>query len=217
LSVLDDCSRYLIGLRSLGDKGLASTWGALWDLLGEFGLPDSVLTDNDQVFRGEAGPSRVEANFLRLGIAVLHGRPYHPQTQGKVERFHGTLVREVMIPRGFKSFGDLQELFGRFREEYNYSRPHEALGLSTPGSRYVPSVRCRPGVLPEMEYGGGAVLRKVNAWGRISLRKRQLAVGRGLCGERVEVRETVSGVDIYYGRYHILHFGLEEMFGGWKS
>jgi transposase InsO family protein len=213
LVVEDDATRYLVGLRSLPDKGLVSTWGALWELLGEFGLPEAILTDNDAVFSGGVGPSHLESYLMRLRIQVLHGRPRHPQTQGKVERLNGTLARELVVSRNFGVGTELQPEFDRFRQEYNFERPHEALGLAVPGSRYVPSSRRRPERLPEMEYGSGAMLRKVNSWGRISIRKRQYAAGRGLCGERVEIREVAKGWEIYYGPYRVRAVGEEESEG----
>jgi len=204
LTVEDDCTRYLVGLRALPDKGLDSTWGALWGLFGEFGLPEAMLTDNDQVFHGRKGPSQLEARLLRLGIGVYHGRIYHPQTQGKVERLHGTLSVDLLRDGSFHSGEELQAGLDRFREEYNFERPHEALGMAVPGSRYRPSERQRPERLPAMEYGFGAELRRVQKDGWISWKGYCIEVGMGLWGERVEVREMEGGVEVYYGRHRIL-------------
>ena len=177
LVVEDDASRYLVGLRALPDKGLASTWEALWGMFGEFGLPESVLTDNDGVFHGRRGPSQFEARLMRLGISVLHGRPYHPQTQGKVERLNGTLELEVLRDGVFRSAADLQAGYDAFRERYNFERPHEALDLAVPASRYEPSRRVRPARVPPMEYAPGAVLRRVQKDGWISWRGWAISVG----------------------------------------
>ncbi|MHC4166843.1 MAG: IS481 family transposase [Planctomycetota bacterium] len=204
--VLDDHSRYLLCLRSLANKGLDSTWSCLWNLFGEVGLPDSILSDNDMVFAGRNGPSQIEARLMRLGIDVIHGRPYHPETQGKVERFNGTLERELLRDGYFEEPSDLQEGFDRFRYEYNFERPHEALDLEVPASRYVPSTRCRPAVLPAVCYPERALLRKVESSGRISFRNERIDVGCGLAGQWVELRETDFGYDVHYGQYRILGF-----------
>ena len=204
LVVEDDASRYLVGLRALPDKGLASTWEALWGMFGEFGLPESVLTDNDGVFHGRRGPSQFEARLMRLGISVLHGRPYHPQTQGKVERLNGTLELEVLRDGVFRSAADLQAGYDAFRERYNFERPHEALDLAVPASRYEPSRRVRPARVPPMEYAPGAVLRRVQKDGWISWRGWAISVGAGLHGERVEVRPIEAGVEVYYGPFRLL-------------
>jgi hypothetical protein len=199
-----------VGLRALPDKGLVSTWSALWDILGEHGLPESVLSDNDRIFHGDNGPSRFESRLMRLGIEVLHGRFYHPQTQGKVERFNGTLELEVLRDGCFESGEELQTGFDRFRDTYNFERPHESIEMDVPGVRYRPSSRPRPSQLPEMEYEEGAVLRSVQKDGWISWKGYCIEVGMGLHGERVEVREVDYGVEVLYGPYRILGKRLDE-------
>lgn len=208
--VIDDCTRYLLGLRALSDKGLVSTWEAIWRIFGEFGLPDSVLSDNDQIFHGNNGPSHFEARLLRLGIDILHGRPYHPQTQGKAERLNGTLERELLRNGSFEFAEELQAGFDHFRHEYNYERPHESLSMEVPGALYLPSTRPRPHKLPEMEYPAGAILRKVHKDGWLSYKGYCVEVGVGLHGQRVEIREVDYGVDVYYGRYRIRGKRLDE-------
>lgn len=217
--VLDDHSRYLLCLRSLPDKGLESTWSWLWNIFSDVGLPDSILSDNDIVFAGRNGPSQVEARLMRLDIEVIHGRPYHPQTQGKVERFNGTLERELLRDGFFEDPSDLQDGFDQFRYEYNFERPHEALDLEVPASRYAPSNRVRPSALPEVEYKDGSLLRKVDPGGRISFRNERIEVGGGIIGERVELRACDFGFEVYYGDYRILGFvpgGARKPYRGYR-
>ena len=204
LVVEDDCSRFLVGLRSQPDKGLDATWSSLWAIFGEFGLPEAVLSDNDFVFHGPSRPSHLEVRLMRLGIRPLHGRTYHPQTQGKVERLNGTLERELLHDGHFTSAEQLQAGFDRFRQVYNYERPHEAMAMAVPASRYRPSMRRRPKTVPPMDYPSGATLRTAQKHGWISWQGRRIEVGTGLCGERVEVRETMDGVEVYFGPYRLL-------------
>jgi transposase InsO family protein len=201
--VVDDCTRYLVGLKALANKGLVCTWDALWELFGEFGLPDALLSDNDQIFHGRVGPSQFEARLMCLGIAVLHGRFYHPETQGKVERLNGTLERELLRDGYFTSAAELQAGFDRFRSTYNYERPHEALSMDVPGAHYRPSVKIRPKTIPQMQYADGAELRKVHKDGWISYKGKCIEVGCGLSGSWVEIRHTDYGVEIYYGPYRL--------------
>ena len=208
--VVDDCSRYLLGLRALPDKGLFSTWNAMWNVFGEFGLPRAILSDNDRIFHGVVGPSQFEARLLRLGIRILHGRVYHPQTQGKVERLNGTLERELLQDGCFRSCEELQSGFDCFRYDYNFERPHESLEMDVPGSRYQPSKIARPAALPEMEYPSGAVLRNVQKDGWISWKGNRIGVGAGLHGERVEIREVDIGIEVYYGHHRILGESLDD-------
>jgi transposase InsO family protein len=201
--VLDDHSRFMVGLRSLPDKGVVSTWEALWGIFGEFGLPLAILSDNDSVFHGRSGPSRLEARLMRLGIDVLHGRVYHPQTQGKVEKVNGTMELEFLKDGYFRDHEELQPGLDVWRDQYNYIRPHEALSMKVPGSIYRPSSRIRPDEVPEMEYGTGVVLRKANKDGWIHFKGRRISVGVGVAGEALEVRETEAGVEVYFGPYRI--------------
>jgi transposase InsO family protein len=198
LVVVDDCSRYLLGLRAQPDKGLSSTWNTMWNIFGEFGLPHAILSDNDRIFHGIVGPSQFEARLMRLGIRILHGRVYHPQTQGKVERFNGTLERELLKDGSFSSCEELQSGFDRFRYDYNFERPHESLGMDVPGSRYQPSKVVRPAALPEMEYPVGAVLRKVQKDGWISWKGYRIGVGAGL------------HIEVFYGCHRILGESLDD-------
>ncbi|MDP4360486.1 integrase core domain-containing protein, partial [Escherichia coli] len=90
--------------------------------------------------------------LLKLGIDVIHSRPYHPQSRGKNERFHRTLKAEVFALRRFHDLAETQRAFDAWREIYNFERPHEALGQQVPASRYRPSLRRMPEHLPEPEY-----------------------------------------------------------------
>lgn len=209
LMVLDDCTRFILALRSLPDKGLDWTWAVMWEVLGEFGLPEAVLSDNDQVFAGTVGPSHFEARLMRLGIRVCHGRPYHPQTQGKVERANGTLELELLRDGSFRCHGEMQPEMDRWRRQYNYERPHEALDMAVPGSLYRPSPRRRPDSLPDMEYAVGTVLRRVQKDGLVSWKGYHISVGTGLHGQAVEVRELDKGIEVYFGPNRITAENLE--------
>jgi len=209
LVVLDDATRYLLELRSLENKGLELTWEVLWEAFGEYGLPGAMLSDNDGLFHGRRGPSQMEVRLLRLGIPWLHGRPYHPQTQGKVERLNGTLDREVLRDGHFETAEGLQAGYDAFRARYNFERPHEALGMAVPGSLYRPSPRPRPATLPEMEYAAGLELRRVQKDGWICWHGYAVEVGEGLFGQRVEVREVAGGIDVYFGPYRLLGWTLD--------
>ena len=101
--------------------------------------------------------------LLKLGIAVIHSRPYHPQSRGKNERFHRTLKAEVFALRRFRDLAETQHVFDAWREVYNYERPHEALDQQVPASRYRPSSRSMPDRLPAPEYDNHEIVRTVPA------------------------------------------------------
>jgi transposase InsO family protein len=202
-SVIDDHSRYLLALRLCPDQTMATAWQALWALFGEAGLPESILSDNGFGPRGasEGGLSWLEARLLRLGVDAIHGRAYHPQTQGKVERLHRTLDEELLprLDQG-QPQARLAEALERWRAEvYNTIRPHEALGNETPASRWYASERPRPARLPPVRYPAGAATRKVMQRGEVSWRGYELMVGSGLTGEYVGVSEQGDEVVLCYG------------------
>jgi transposase InsO family protein len=200
LSVLDDHSRYLPCLRPCTDMTYATVQAALWDLFGDVGLPERLLCDNAFSTAGNSGVglTSFEGWLVRLGIRPSHGRPYHPQTQGKVERFHGTLEAELWphvrrdSPEHFAA--DLEA----FRPVYNAIRPHEALGDEPPVTRWRPSPRRRPARVPEAAYPAGATVRRVGQVGDIRYRVARIMVGRGLAGEPVRVEERDGQVEVFY-------------------
>jgi transposase-like protein len=200
-TVLDDHSRFLLALVPCPDVTMASAWGVLWDTFGEFGLPEELLCDNAFGTQYPALPtlSWFEARLIRLGVRPLHGRPYHPQTQGKVERLHGTLEREVWphVERGTAE-GFARDLRRWRVEVYNAVRPHEALGGRPPLSRFRPSPRPRPAALPGVSYAAGSVTRKVDRGGDVSWHGYRILVGAGLAGESVRVEEREREVAVYY-------------------
>jgi Integrase core domain/Homeodomain-like domain len=200
-TVLDDHSRFLLALRPCPDVTMASAWAVLWDTFGEFGLPEELLCDNAFGTPYPALPtlSWFEARLIRLGIRPAHGRPYHPQTQGKVERLHGTLEAEVWphVDRGTEAAFDRD--VQRWRVEvYNPVRPHEALGGQPPLRFFRPSERPRPARLPAVSYPAGSVTRKVDKGGDISWSGYRILVGAGLTGEVVRVEERAAEVAVFY-------------------
>jgi transposase InsO family protein len=200
-TVLDDHSRYLLALKVCPDVQMKTAWQVLWATFGEYGLPEQLLCDGSFAGSHAGLPtvSWIEGRLIRLGIRPVHGRCYHPQTQGKVERLHGTLEREVWqyVDRSdAKSFAWAVERWRR--EVYNPVRPHEALDGRPPLSRFAPSPRPRPARLPEVSYPAGSLLRKVANGGDISWRGYRLLVGAGLCGEVVRVEERDRAVAVHY-------------------
>ena len=119
-------------------------------------------------------------------MSVSHGRAYHPQTQGKEERFHRTLKAELLRERSFCDVLECQRQFDPRRREYNHERPHEALGLAVvPSSRYRACARCFPEVIPTMEYGPDQTVRRVqHGNGRIAFDVMRSYLHQGLAVQR---------------------------------
>ena len=214
LTVLDDHSPYLLALRPCLDLTMPTAFAVLWEAFGEFGLPESILCDNafSTAFWLPKTVSWFDAQLIRLGIHPLHGRPYHPQTQGKVERLNGTLEREVWPRVRRDSLAHFDEDINRWRAEiYNPLRPHEALGGQPPLSRFDLSPRPRPQVMPEVEYSSGSILRKVSTVGDVRWQKYRILAGRGLVGQWVRIEDHGHEVALYYAWKQIRCLAKEQL------
>jgi transposase InsO family protein len=200
LCALDDHSRYNVLLAACADQQGTTVQAQLTGAFRRHGLPDGVLWDNGSPW-GATGDeyTGLDVWLMRLGVGVHHGRAYHPQTQGKEERFHRTLQVEVLQRGGWQDCPQVQAAFDRWRPIYNTQRPHDALDLQTPLSRYQPSQRSYPETLPPVEYDHQVEVCRVNVAGRISYQNRQWPVGRAFHGEWVGVRPGA-----YDGQFKII-------------
>jgi transposase InsO family protein len=215
LTALDDHSRFNLVLRACADQRHETVKAELVRTFQRYGLPRCLLADNGPPW-GSCGAdnnwTRLGVWLVRLGVTLIHGRPHHPQTQGKEERFHRTLVAEVIGTRRFRDPADAQVAFDAFRPLYNHHRPHEALGLATPATRYRPSPRGFPAALPPVQYGPLDQVRKVDAFGRISYRGRPWPVGTAFTAEPVAVRptDTDGKLNVYYCHQRVAEIDLRD-------
>jgi len=202
LTVLDDHSRFLLGLYTCSNMRFKTVQQALTQIFERYGLPDGMLMDNGEPWKGgpRAPYSQTTVWLMRLGMYVSHGRYYHPQTQGKDERLHRTLGAELLHGRSFADLSECQTLCDAWRDKYNHERPHEALGLDTPAKHYQPSLRPFPEVLPEISYPSTAQVRKVDSSGKFSFRNQSFKLSTAFVGQRIELRPTADP-----DRFHI-HF-----------
>jgi transposase InsO family protein len=200
LSVLDDHGRFCLAFEPVPDKTGASVKAVLWTLFERHGLPASILTDNGDCWGSVNSkfPTAFGAWLMRLGIKPIHGRPGHPQTQGKVERFHGTAMRELGAALLQPSIELARPIYQQFVDRYNWIRPHDALGGATPGSCYAPFARARPEQVPQHQIPEGAISRKVDMSSRISYKGRTYNVGDGLIGQRLVISQAQLGERLFY-------------------
>jgi transposase InsO family protein len=192
LTVLDDHSRFAVCLAACSGEDRAQVQAALTQVFCMYGLPQRITCDNGPPWgtSGHGTLSKLEVWLTRLGICVSHSRPFHPQTQGKDERFHRTLKRELLERNGFNTLDACQSAFNGWRDQYNLIRPHEALGQRPPVSRYTPSARPFPLHPPAVEYDEADEVRRVRRHGQLYFKGRDYFVGEGLLDELVAVRPT---------------------------
>jgi transposase InsO family protein len=192
LTVLDDHSRYSLRLEACANEQGSTVQTRLTGAFRRYGLPERMTMDNGSPWGSDADHpyTPLTAWLIRLGIRVSHSRPYHPQTQGKDERFHRTLDAEVLKGKVFRDLDHCQRRFDQWRAVYNLERPHEALGMAVPASRYRQSGRGFPETLPAIEYGPGDIVRKVQDKGDIHYRGFVFKVGRAFRGYPVALRSA---------------------------
>lgn len=213
LTVLDDHARYLLELRACPNQQRQTVQQHLTALFVAYGLPEEMLMDNGSPWGGhpDCRYSRLTVWLLQLGIRVTHGRPYHPQTQGKEERLHRTLKQELLLRQHADSLSAWQSLFDAWRSLYNHQRPHEALGHRPPASRYQPSPRPFPVRLPEPTFPPEAVIRRVCIRGYLSYRGQRFHVGKAFGGLPLGIcHDPLSDhlLHVYLGLIPVRHIDL---------
>lgn len=201
LTVIDDHARYALCIGALTRQTYEAVRAQLEVVFSRYGLPDAFFVDNGPPWGDSAGArwTRLKVWLTRLGVAVLHSRPYHPQSRGKIERFHRTLDEEVLSLRRLRDIGKAQQAFDAFRSCYNHERPHEGLGFAVPASRYRPSQRSLPKAMPQPDYGAASVLRRVSSTkAYVSFQGRLWKVPEAFCGETLAIRKIDAA-----GRYGV--------------
>jgi transposase InsO family protein len=201
LTILDDCSRYSICLKACLSEDEISVRRALEEAFYNYGLPIAMTMDNGSPWKGypKQRLSSLTVWLMRIGIKVGHSRPCHPQTQGKLERFHQSLKKEVLKYHNFQDIVDAQNNFNAWQYIYNYVRPHEALNLKCPGERYQRSPREYTTKLKPIEYLVDDEVRKVGQNGEVFFKGKRCYIGGHLRGENIAFRpRRDEGWDIYY-------------------
>ncbi len=197
LTILDDYSRFNLCLEALPNQQTNEVQKTLTTTFRRYGLPNRLVVDNGSPWGSDAEHPYTPLTvwLIRLGIGVSHSRPYHPQTLGKEERFHRTLEHDLLSRFQWRDALHLQAAFGPWRHEYNFERPHDALGLAVPASRYRPSLRCFPESPPTIEYPSEVSVRKVQQRGELCFRGRTFKISKAFCGYPIGLRPTtIDGV-----------------------
>lgn len=212
LTVIDDHSRFLVGLRACPNETMDIVQAHLTDIFQRFGLPERMLMDNGSPwgFDLTGRHTLLTAWLMRLGIAISHGRPYHPQTQGKDERLHRTLSTEVIKKHTLATLQESQAVFDDWWHVYNYIRPHEALQLQTPADRFVPSPRPFPDILPPVTYEPEDQIRKVDISGKIYFHGRRFHISAAFRHQPVALRpaEKDGDFEVFFCKQKVAQISL---------
>ena len=201
LSLLDDHSRYALALAPLASTHGIGVQRVLEESFERYGVPEAILVDHGTPWWSSTnghGLTRLGVFLIRQGVRLVFSGIGHPQTQGKVERFHQTLghwLEHHGIPDTHRGF---QQALESFRREYNEVRPHEALGLETPSQRYRPSVRRYQPDPDAWQYPVGAEVRRLVHNGCLFEAGRYHFVCHALAGRRVRLERFEDRILISY-------------------
>jgi putative transposase len=198
LTVRDEHSRYVLELRAMDNARTESVRESFERIFERVGLPQAIRSDNGSPFasvHGLFGLSRLSAWWVALGIDLERGRPGHPQDNGAHERMHRDISREI------EALGQSdQEVLNVWRQNFNYERPHEALGMRCPGEIYRASERTYEGTPEDVEYAQMCP-RRVSAHGTIKLDGQELFLCSALAGWSVGLKPlTAERMEVWFGR-----------------
>jgi len=215
LTILDDHSRFSVGLFACLDESGETVTSCLQKTFQVYGLPNQMITDNGSPWGNDpVHPlTRLTLWLIRLGVLIAHSRPAHPQTMGKDERFHRTLKAELLGDWVPWTNRETQKRFDEWRYCYNYDRPHEALHLDVPGKLYTISKHSFPDTLPPIEYGPDDIIRKVQQGGWVHFHGRAIRIPKGLAGQPVALRprsQNDGRFAVYYVRQFITEVDLND-------
>jgi transposase InsO family protein len=210
----DACSRFLFRCQAMESMDEWGTHGVMKATFRECGLPDAIRSDNGEPFAsvGLGGLSGLSIWWIKLGIRPERITPGKPQQNGRHERMHRTLKKATAMPPAANLRIQQQE-FDRFRQEYNWERPHEALQMKTPGEVYAPSERSYPSRIAGPEYSGEWEVRAVGPCGTMRWNNSKLFVGKAFAGERIGLEPSGDGEwQLWFYGYRLAK--LDESKGG---
>jgi transposase InsO family protein len=199
LTVRDEHSRFLLESRRLPDSRTGSVWECFERLFERHGLPEAIRSDNGAPFAshlGVLGLTKLSCRWVALGIDLERSRPACPQDNGAHERLHRDLSDELQK----SPCGSSQHALDLWREEFNYQRPHEALGMKMPAELYQASERKYRGLPQRLDYGGKET-RLVSATGGIKWRGQSIFLSSAIGGWDVGLDPRRDGqLDVYFAR-----------------
>jgi transposase InsO family protein len=206
LTGIDDHSRFVVCAGLMQRATSRAVCSHFADAIGRHGVPQEILTDNGKVFTGRFGRRDTEVLFDRIcrenGIEHLLTAPRSPTTTGKIERFHRTLRQEFLLGRVFDDLPAAQGELDRWVGSYNTERPHSALDMATPSTRFATTEPGRPAdtsALAGERTGEGWISRRITTNGVVSVAWQQISCGKHRAGRRVDIQLQGPMLQIWDG------------------
>ncbi len=192
LNIIDDHSRYNLCCEPMLTETYMEIRPVIVRVFKEYGLPLVFLCDNGNPWGTpqSTGFTLLEVWLMELGILTIHGRPLHPQTQGKEESFNRSMTKELLRNTIILDEEDARRQFGRYRSFYNHERPHHALKLDTPAQHYRHSNREYTDKVPEWEYPEGCELRRIKSTGYLTWKGQGYFLSEAFGGKEIAIRKS---------------------------
>jgi transposase InsO family protein len=213
LSILDDHSRYLVGLHALPELRTERAWPCLVETFRQYGVPQAMLMDRGSLWWSESngwGLTWLSVRLIEQGVRLLYGRVRHPQTQGKVERFHRTLGEELWRRGLPQSWAQWPGLLAQVQRDYNERRPHEALGMRRPAEVYQRSEQEYRESPSPWEYPEGSEVKRLNTQGMLDHDGRRWFVCEALAGQPVRIECVEGKLLVSYRHMYLREIDLQQ-------
>lgn len=207
LNIIDDHSRFNLCSDAMLTETFDEVRPTMIRLFEEYGMPFSFLCDNGNPWGvvQSTGFSRFEVWLMELGVLTLHGRVWHPQTQGKDESFNRSMTRELLRYSEFENKADAQRKFDEYRFFYNNERPHFALNLDVPVEHYTPSERTMPKNIEDWQYPAGYELHKIKKTGFLTYGGQGYFLSEAFANKWIAVREShiPGNISLFFRQFRI--------------
>lgn len=214
LNIIDDCSRFNLCSKAMRGETFEEIKPVMIEVFKTYGLPFSLLCDNGPPWgtSQSTGFTHFEVWLMELGILTIHGRALHPQTQGKEERYNGTMTRELLKYTELEDLEDADQKFEQYRQFYNIERPHHALKLDTPAQHYTRSSREYTDVIEAWEYPEGCEVRKVKSSGYFNWNNQGYFLSEAFGNKEIAVRPSKQPgcVSLFFRQFRIGRIDVEK-------
>jgi transposase InsO family protein len=213
LDILDDHSRFNILLDAHQRISFVNVQNSLMKAFKEYGLPEKMLMDHGTIWYAAHGRihwTRLSVWLMQLDIDLIYSGIRHPQTQGKIERFHRTLKNDCIKRKIFASLKDIQKTFNHFRCEYNDIRPHESLDMQRPSQRYSASLRKFPKRIKSPEYPENSIIARLSSSGHLYFKGKYRFISEALANQYVMIRHYDDSLDVFFYKTLVKHINLKK-------
>lgn len=211
LSILDDHSRYLVGLHTLGATAAHGVVRSMVQTFETYGVPEAMLLDHGTPWWSTTnghGLTWVSVRLIQQGIRLHFSGYRHPQTQGKVERMHRSLKHRIEQGGRPHTLAASAQALAEFRHEYNQIRPHEALGMEVPAQHYRASAKAYDPAPREWEYAPGLGVKRLNSQGCLEYQQRRYFVCEALANQQVAAQRIENHLLVKYRQLWIREIDL---------